>query len=70
MDTLTTLSLLLFSIYGQLAPLNSVFEKKPAVNHPPVMKSNTVTRFKIISGLWNNAIYRITGRNKQFEEGY
>jgi hypothetical protein len=25
------------------------------------MKSNTVTRFKIISGLWNNAIYRITG---------
>jgi hypothetical protein len=36
-------------------------KKKPAVNHPPVMKSNTVPRFKIISGLWNNAIYRITG---------
>jgi hypothetical protein len=32
--------------------LTSSFEKPP-VNHPPVMKSNTVTRFKIISGLRN-----------------
>jgi hypothetical protein len=28
--------------------------KLPTVNHPPVIKSNTVTRFKIISGLRNS----------------
>ncbi len=27
--------------------------KLPPINHPPLMKSNTVTRFKIISGLRN-----------------
>jgi hypothetical protein len=30
-------------------------------NHPPVMKSNTVTRFKIIPRLRNGTVYRITG---------
>jgi hypothetical protein len=28
--------------------------KLPTIKHPPLMKSNTVTRFKIISGLRNS----------------
>jgi hypothetical protein len=37
---------------GIVSP-NSAFNM-PTVNHPPVMKSNTVTPFKIISGLRNS----------------
>jgi hypothetical protein len=46
--------------------------KMPTVNHPPVMKSNTVTRSKIISGLrysLQNHRWVPVCHNKQFEEG-
>ncbi len=38
------------SKWSSIAPL-----KMETVNHPPSMKSNTVTRFKIISGLRNSS---------------
>ncbi len=47
--------------------------KMPTVNHPSVKKSNTITRFKIISGLRNSLKsnrWVPVCRNKQFEEGY
>jgi len=47
--------------------------KLPTINNPPLMKSNTVTRLKIISGLRNNVQYQRrlpVCRNQQFEEGY
>ncbi len=40
---------------------------------PDILKSNTVTHFKIISGLRNNVQYQRrlpVCRNQQFEEGY
>ncbi len=37
----------------RIVSLNSAFDNADS-NHPPVMKSNTVTRFKIISGLRNS----------------
>ncbi len=56
----------------RIGSLSSAFEIA-TINHPPLMKSNTVTRFKIISGLRNSVqnhkrvpVYR----NKQCEEGY
>jgi hypothetical protein len=53
---------------GAIQPL-----KLPTINHPPLMKSNTVTRFKTISCLRNslqNHKRVPVCRNKQFEEGY
>jgi hypothetical protein len=47
--------------------------KLPIINHPPLMKNNTVPRFKIISGLRNSLQkhrWVPVCRNKQFEEGY
>jgi hypothetical protein len=47
--------------------------KLPTINNPPLMKSNTVTRFKIIFGLRNslqNYKRFPVCRKKHFEEGY
>ncbi len=45
--------------------------KMPTVNHPPVMKSNTIACFKFISSLRNSSQSQVPAcRNKQFEEDY